>query len=559
MQPPIDAHWDDGPGVLEAAGRFRGWIVAAAVVGALAGAGLTLLQSPSYQATAQLFLASADEANAFTEEDPDRRVRNQVARLESREVAEAAAESLEGNVSADQVIEATTIDAEIDNDVITITAVGASAQEASDIANATARTYMASVEAQVQATADAALAELESSTVELRARMSELDTELEQRPDDSVLMAQRVAIASQLAALSGRADQVAVDASLYGSGVQLFERAVPDEEPVGQGMVRNVLAGLLLGLVAATGLAWRRVRTHQKALHRHDPSNVLDIPLLGSIPLFERLGVKGIVPTVTEPRSPAGEAYQFLVASVTARLGRSGGHVVAVTSPQPGEGKTVTALNLAIAASRDERDVLLVDGDARVRGLSRATQTNDGAPGLNELQQYPDNLIWSDSRRDLADAPGVEIVPVGAEIPDPAGFFRTKGFVDAMRRIRDHADFVVIDCPPLLAVSDAWAIVEQVDAIILVVAQGTPMPVLEELRDRLTLTTTPVLGYVFNRADEHGAPYAYQYDQYQTAGPQIDRQPPPGSDASAGFRSPPSAEDTPLRHGVAAMQERRTP
>lgn len=557
MQPPVDAHWDDGPGVLEAAGRYRGWIIAAALVAGLLAAGLTFLQPPVYSATASLFLATPDAANAFTEEDPDRRVRNQVARLESRDVAAAAAQALDGALSVDGVLEATAVDAEIENDVITITATASGAEQAAEIANALATAYMDSVEAQVQATADEALAELEASAVELRRRLAQVEQQLNEQPDDSALLAQRDSVAAQLAALAGRSDQVAVDASLYGSGVQMFERAVPPKAAMSSGIVRNTLAGALLGAVLASALAWRRMRTHQAAQGRHDPGHVLDIPLLGSVPRFDSLGVKGVVPTLTDPRSPAGEAYQFLVASLSARLRRMDAHVVAVTSPQPGEGKTVTALNLAVAASRDERDVLLVDADARVRGLSRLTQSNDGNPGLHELQQHPDELIWSDSRRDLDGAPGVEIVPVGAEIDDPAGFFRTKGFTDAARRMRDHADFVIYDCPPLLAVSDAWAIAEQVDGIVLVVAQGTPLPVLEEVRGRLALLSTPVLGYVFNQADEQGAPYAYHYDQYQSAAPPPPR--PPVTEFSSANRSwttPTPPSDAARRDGIAAMQER---
>jgi Mrp family chromosome partitioning ATPase/capsular polysaccharide biosynthesis protein len=458
-----------------------------------------------------------------------------------------------GSLSVDDVLDATTVDAEVDNDVITVTATAPEAERAAEIANALATAYMDAVEAQVQATADEALTELESTAVELRRRLARVESRLNSAPDDGALMAQRDSVAAQLAALAGRADQVAVDASLYGSGVQLFERAVPPDAPTGSGLVRNTIAGGLVGAVLASMLAWRRSRTHQEAQGRHDPGHVLDIPLIGSVPRFESLGVKGVVPTLTDARSPAGESYQFLVASLSARLRRMDGHVVAVTSPQPGEGKTVTALNLAIAASRDERDVLLVDADARVRGLSRLTQTNDGNPGLHELQQHPDELIWSESRRELKDAPGVEIVPVGSEIADPAGFFRTKGFTDAARRMRDHADLVIYDCPPLLAVSDAWAVAEQVDGIVLVVAQGTPLPVLEETRDRLAQLATPVLGYVFNQADQQGAPYAYHYSQYQSAGT-----PPPRS-TGARFSTPaptPPSTGAARRDGIAAMQER---
>lgn len=554
MQPSVDALWDDGPGVMAAVRRYRVWVVLAGILVAALAAGLSLLRPPSYQATATLFLSAPDAANAFADDDADRRVLNQVARLRSRDVASATAQALGGGLDTEAVLDATAVDAEQDNDVITVTATAATAQGAAALANGLATAYMDSVEAQVQAASDEVLADLAESSTDLRERLADLEGQLQRRPEDGALIAQRDAVAAQLAALSARADQAAVDASLYGSGVQLFERAVPPEQPLSSGLVRNTVAGLLLGLGLGAGVAWRRLRSNPKALQRHDPATVLGIPFLGSVPKFDALGVKGIAPTISEPRSPAGEAYQFLIASIAARLRHQGGHVIAVTSPQPGDGKTVTALNLAVAASRDERDVLLVDGDARVKGLSRLTSSNDGGAGLAELQQDPDNLIWSGSRRDLADAPGVEVVPVGGEITDPAGFFRTKGFISAMRRIRDHADLVIIDCPPVLAVSDALAIAEHVDAIVLVVAQGTPVSVLEEVRDRTAVLSTPFVGYVFNRADEEGAPYAYHYDQYQYAGDNPRR----GTPERNTFSSPPPSSasgQAPRSSEIAAMQE----
>ena len=554
MQPSVDALWDDGPGVIAAARRHPVWVVLAGILVAALAAGLTLLRPPSYEATATLFLSAPDEANAFADDDADRRVLNQVARLRSRDVASATAEALGAGWDTDAVLDATAVDAEQDNDVITVTATADSAEDAAAVANRLSTTYMDSVEAQVQAASDEVLADLSQSTTDLRERLGEIEGRLELSPEDGALIAQRDALSAQLAALSARADQAAVDASLYGSGVQLFERAVPPEQPMQRGLVRNTIAGFLLGLALGAGLAWRRVRNNPRALQRHDPAAILGVPFLGSVPKFAALGVEGIAPTISDPRSPAGEAYQFLIASIAARLGYQGGHVLAITSPQPGDGKTVTALNLAVAASRDEREVLLVDGDARVKGLSRLTSTNDGGAGLSELQQDPDNLIWSASRRDLADAPGVEVVPVGGDIADPAGFFRTKGFTGAMRRIRDHADLVLIDCPPVLAVSDALAIADHVDAIVLVIAQGTPVSVLEEVRDRTSVLSTPLVGYVFNRADEEGAPYAYHYDQYQYAGDAPDR----GAPQRRTFSSPPPSSASgraPRSSEIAAMQE----
>jgi Mrp family chromosome partitioning ATPase len=108
------------------------------------------------------------------------------------------------------------------------------------------------------------------------------------------------------------------------------------------------------------------------------------------------------------------------------------------------------------------------------------------------------------------------VVPGGAEVADPAAFFRSVKFRRILQRMRDHADLVIIDSPPLLAVSDTLAIAREVDGIVLVVDQGMSLDALAEARRRLDFVVTPVLGYVFNRADagsELYAPYAYSMPQ----------------------------------------------
>ncbi|HVM18867.1 MAG TPA: hypothetical protein VM307_02785 [Egibacteraceae bacterium] len=524
MRPPADPDWDEGPSFAEVIRRYRVWIVVVGLVCA-AAAGLYTNQQPlRYQATATLLLSAPDPMGTFGRNDPSRRVRNQVERLTSRDVASRAADRLGEGWTAGRVLGAISVDAEFENDVITVSAVSMSPEIAPQIANAVAEGYQEAVQEQVQDNAEEALAEIDESSRRLRVRIANLDEQLVEDPEDAGVRAQRDALVAQLATLTGRADQIAVDASLYGSGVELFERAEAPGAPMGRGMRRNAAGGFLAGAALATGVAWVLTGRRTKADDRHDPAEVLGVGLLGPVPRFESVGVDGVVPTLSDPRSPAAEAYQFLVTSLTSQLRRSKGNTVIVTSPQPGDGKTVTALNLAVAASRDDRDILLVDADARVRGLSRLTGMTEGA-GLHELQEDPDNLVWSDSRRDYEGAPGLEIVPLGRAIKDPAGFFRTTAFGDAMRRIRDHADMVFIDTPPLLPVSDTWAIADHVDAIVLVITQGTPLPVLEEVRERLALLQAPVLGYVFNGADEHAAPYAYQYGPYHGAA-EVEQAPP---------------------------------
>lgn len=520
MPKTSDAEWDEGPSLLEIALRYWWLLLISALVCSTALFFLAQSQPFTYATVASLLLEEPESEGLFAEadaDDHDRYVQNQVKRLQSREVAVRAAEIVGGGATFDEILDSITVDVEVDNDLVTITGTAATPERAAAIANAVGEAYQDVVRGQVRGDADAAIAELETTKAELRRELRALDAAAGDG-DGATVEAQRDALVAQLAELQATQDQIRIDRSLYGSGVQLFERAPVPAAPQSRGAARLASLGVLVGLALGTALAWFLTnRAEDEADRRHDPAAILQAPLLGAVPDFKGLDIKGSLPTITDPRSPAAEAYQFVVALLSTQFNnRDGSNVILVTSPQPGDGKTVTAVNLAVAASRDEREVLLVDADARVAGLSRMVGVHEGA-GLHELQQDPENLVWSESRRDMPNVPSMEVVPVGSEIPDPAGFFRTSGFGSAIRRIRDYADFVVIDSPPILAVSDTAAIADHVDGIVLVIPQGTSLAILEEVKERLALIKAPLLGYIFNRADTRSAPYAYRYDRYTSS------------------------------------------
>lgn len=508
--------WAEGPGILDAARRYWWLLVLGAVLGGAVGFAYTATVPVLYTTSAHLLLTDLSQQQIFAENrsipgDPGRYVRNQAQRITSTAVAQTAAEILGDGTTADEVLGSISADPAIEFDIVTITAVAETPQRAAALANAVGEAYERQTSAELRQTAAQAVKELRTAAAGLQEQLDAVDDELEDRPGDATLEAQRSQLQTQFLQLEGRANQLEVDAALHGSRVQQFERAEPPSRPSQPRTGRTVAASVLLALVTSAAVAWWLSGRRRSADGRQDPAALLGVPLLGAIPDFRALKVEGQTPTLSAPRSPAAEAYQFVLSSMTTSLAELKGTTVLITSAQPGDGKTVTALNLALAASHDERQVLIVDADARVRGLSRLTELDD-RPGLRELQSDPDTLVWTGLRQHFAH-PNLEVVTAGAVIEDPAAFFRTSAFRRAVKRMRDHADLVLIDSPPLLAVSDTSTIAEHVDAIVLVVAQGTSLDALNEVRGRLTFLGTPVLGYVFNRADARSAPYSYySYD-----------------------------------------------
>ncbi|HET9359103.1 MAG TPA: CpsD/CapB family tyrosine-protein kinase [Vicinamibacterales bacterium] len=211
------------------------------------------------------------------------------------------------------------------------------------------------------------------------------------------------------------------------------------------------------------------------------------------------------------PGSAEADRYRILRQAVE-RFGRdTGARVFAVTSPGPGEGKTLTTLNLAGSLARaPEARLLVVDADlhrpsvARYLGLALS-----GAPGLTEALLYEDLTLARTARR--IDSLGISILHAGRTRRVPYELLaspRFEGLVGDMRRLYDY---VLIDTPPVVPIADCQLLARWVDAFLVVVAaHRTPRRALAEA---LSVLGPKVLGIVFNRDDRPLGKY-YGYDSY---------------------------------------------
>lgn len=515
------------PDLLTAVWRHKLLVALVTLGAAFAGWGLSHLQPTMYQGTARLVLNDPRSTSVFDESrqpvlDPARYVRNRAEYLTSSLVLARASELIGGRLEPGTIQERITAEPAKELDLVVVTARDPSPTGAADLANAVSQAYQDVVLAENKRTADATSRELDATRAQLQGRIDSADVALragDKGVDSAGLSAQRAAAAAQLQLLESRADQITVDAALYGSGVQLFEKAQPATSPSQPRPLGAALVAGFLGFLAALAMTWWRAEHRQNADSRQDAASVLGAPLLGEVPDFSTAGLTGVLPAHEAPNSVAGESYHFLIASLAFSLNDTGGKTILITSAGPSDGKTVTATNIAIAAMQDGRRVLMVDADERARGLTRLTGV-PVEPGLTDVTSDAVPVAGVISEMRLSDDVSLPVVAAGRRLDDPAGFFRTSVFRRAVQRIKDEADLIIIDAPPLLAVSDTSAIAAQADGIVIVVKSGTPIRMLKEVRERLAFVGTPVLGYVFNRSDprrgrsgygQYGYGYGYGY------------------------------------------------
>lgn len=480
--------------MLDAVLRYPLGIVLATLLGGLSAYGLAQLQPERYSATAEVILAepTAELLDSSLRIDSSRRAVNAAATARTLAVAQKVAAIMRfadpEDVRANYEIEASE-----DSDQFTVTATGVSAAEAADLANAVVEGYRQQAVADIDARVEPAVQELDARIRLLRDDIANLGP-----PGDSRTEQRRTELEQLIFENERDVARLQFERFVFGGGISTVDPAVAPSSPYQPAPVRAALVGGLITALAAIGVAWWRQGKTASADDRHDPARVLGAPLLGEVPDFRHAGAPDLLPAASAPFSQAGEAYQFILASLTYALGQTGARTVLVTSATPGDGKSVTSLNLAIAAARDERRVVLVDADARMRGLTELAQV-DHPVGLSNLRDEHVPV-----ERALAPIPvtgenGPSLVVIGDGAPDLAVFFRTGGFRRAFRRVVEHADLVLVDSPPILAVAETSAVAGQVDGIVLVVNRGTRMALLADVVEQLQFVGTPLLGYVFNR------------------------------------------------------------
>ncbi len=287
----------------------------------------------------------------------------------------------------------------------------------------------------------------------------------------------------------------------------------------------------LLSCILLSGIGVLIAELTDKTFHTADELEVVYAsPLLGHIPDFERDSTsKAIVRKIAKtkpdssptlltfhaPTSHISEIYRNIRTQLLFSL-RKGANLLAVTSPDQGDGKSTVSANLALSIAKTGKTVLLIDADMRRPNVHKMY-------GLDNGQGLVDIVSGRKSLHDVAHAgpvDGLTIVTTGNLPNDPAELLSSGTLAQSLISWREQFDFVILDCPPILRVSDPLIVAPLVDSILLVtrvISQGLPKA--RQCYKALKSVETPIVGIVVNRAGSsaHGytyAPYENGYGEY---------------------------------------------
>jgi capsular exopolysaccharide synthesis family protein len=272
----------------------------------------------------------------------------------------------------------------------------------------------------------------------------------------------------------------------------------------------DLVVGLVLGILAGLGLAALFEALDRTIKSAAQADAALGVPLVGLVP--KRRSPSLVVNTSTS--SPEGEPYRSLRTAIRFLDPDRPLRSILVTSPTPGDGKTVTTANLAAAFSLSGDRVITIDADLRKPTLAHSFGL-EGSVGLTSLVLGSATLDealqeWTSRLSVLASGP----LP-----PNPSEILGSQFFSQLLQDVAQRADITVIDAPPVLPVADALALAPQVDGVIVVLRAGSTMrhSAAEAVR-RLETVGANILGYVLNavpRSETRGMYAGYIYGGHQ--------------------------------------------
>ncbi|MFH1728818.1 MAG: polysaccharide biosynthesis tyrosine autokinase [Pseudomonadota bacterium] len=298
------------------------------------------------------------------------------------------------------------------------------------------------------------------------------------------------------------------------------------------GKFSTILVGLLIGLMFGVVLAIIRETLDTSVGTMEDVEDFLQIPVLGMIPHMDvndeefryedmssddqhkrKKDIQEVhLISQFEPKSTVAESYRALRTNLQFATVKTGGNTFMLCSPYMKEGKTTTTTNLAITMAQDGNKVLLIDCDLRKPNIHRTF----GIPIQNGIADIIlGKISWQEAIKDITDlmigsmkmdeimmTPGLEnlnIITSGGYPPNPSELINSNNFLSFLDEVKKEYDIVLIDSPPIIAVSDPAIIAPNVDAVVLVHKQGrVPRKVLKRAKMTLENVAGNVIGIVLN-------------------------------------------------------------
>lgn len=324
-----------------------------------------------------------------------------------------------------------------------------------------------------------------------------------------------------------RIQETNVAAELRSSNVFVIDEALPPLDPSSPRTGRNLAFALLLGLMGGVGFAFLAEYLDSRLRGPQDVERYLGLASLGVVPdfapaepgwprqltanarngrgLLAAPAAKTLEWIADEPPAAVTEAYRSIRTSILLSQAGEPPHTILFTSGSAAEGKTTTALHMALMFARLGAPVLVIDADLRRPSCHRVLGVRNG-PGLTEVLAGHEGKL----RRLEVHKTELFFLGAGSVPPNPTELLGSQRMREVLARLQKRFAYVLIDAPPLTPVSDSVVLSTLVDGVVLVVdQQRTSRQTVRDARARLAYARAKVLGVVLNRSDAEEGVYPY--------------------------------------------------
>lgn len=295
--------------------------------------------------------------------------------------------------------------------------------------------------------------------------------------------------------------------------VTLAKFAVVPTSPSSPRPALNLLLGLILGFGLGVGIGILR-QIFDDAVKNEDQLDGLG--LLGAVGFDPEAENKPLISEIST-FSTRSEAFRQLRTNLEFLRRDNPPQVISIASPLPGEGKTTTVLNLGIAFAQSGYKILCMECDLRRPSTNEFIKYDAEQSGVTEILSGKVPLKSKKSLISLIrydESTGIHFLTSGKQSSNPAELLDSPTFEKLITMLREEFDYILIDSPPLLPVTDGGLIAQQADGVLLVVKAGsTKIDQFRGGRDSLTKVNAPVLGVLLNMIplDRNGEAYGYRY------------------------------------------------
>jgi polysaccharide biosynthesis transport protein len=315
--------------------------------------------------------------------------------------------------------------------------------------------------------------------------------------------------------LMQRGKETGVAGELRTSNIRIVDAAQRPRSPASPQLQLNVMVGIFGGLILALGVAFLFEYLDSRIKSPEEVKACLGVPSLGMLPELGK-GLLGAPLLSSGVRPDFSEAIRALRMNVLFSMSQDGACTLAVTSTGPNEGKTTVASNLAIAFALSGHRVLLIDADMRRPSVHHLFDLNQ-EPGLSNV--LVGNAKASEAMR-KTDVAGLWMLPSGRVPPNPAELLGLQRFEDLLQSLGDQFDTIILDTPPVMAVSDPSVIASIVSGVLFVVgADMTGRRPARTALEQLERGRARILGAILNRVqlEKHSYYYSRYYRREYTA------------------------------------------